>query len=537
MAKVQGRVLFTDEPQQSKSAPMELTLSKAGYKPKILFQDEPEQTGFRGIGHDIMGAVKSIPGVLGALPGQLEGIGEQAMNDPMRIAKNLGAGIGEAGVGLLNTPHDIIKYLGKKELIPEALKKYNDLPFTHIPESWVQKGEEAIGLDREQQGDALLKLIPALLGGYGAKKLLGPRSLRSLEKELGSNKSFIEQVGEKHRQALGEGQEHAARASQGFLDFIEGKVNPETGRTEGGLRREIGSQYEQLSNDMANERVQIHQTPDMKAIQKSLTKLGKGVSGPEREKLLKMMTQADSKLKTVSGADALTAYRELKRQRSKSMQSAHEPGIGPAEHEQWIKRAEEFGSLEAKMKAMLEQQIGGKWLERLKAIDKDYATKIAPLSENSMYQEMRKHGQTSKNIMKYLNGKTAGNQTLNDIVSGNPELQRLLVGQQFASKPEKLGDASELLTKYRNLNPHIARMIEEQQTAKAFKEKMPELEQQKKRLEEKQKSKKAFRKNVASAVGGAGLLYAIETALGRDWQKDFPSLVEAYQLNKLRKIK
>lgn len=523
MAKPQGRILFTDdEPSASQDKPtMNLTLTKGAYKPKILFQDEPEQTGFRGIGNDLLDVVKSIPGVLGQLPGQLSGIGQQAQEDPSRIAKNLAAGVGEAGIGLLNMPHDIIKYLGKKELAPEWLQKYNELPFTHIPEDLGV--EKAMGLGEDKPGDALLKLLPGLIGGYGAKKLLGPQSLRSLEKDLGASKNFIEQNTAHHKQFLGEGQEHAARASQGFLDFIEGKVNPETGRTEGGLRREIGSQYEQLAKDMSNEQVQIHQTPDMKAIQKSLTKLGRGVSGNEREKLMKMMTQADSKLKTVSGADALTAYRELKRQKSRSLQNAYEPGIGPKEHEQWVKRAEEFGDLEGKMKSMLEAQIGGKWLERLKSIDKDYATKIAPLSENTMYQEMRKHGQTSKNIMKYLQGKTAGNNTLNDIVSGNPEMQRVIVGQQFASKPEKLAEAGELVDRYKSLSPHISKIIEEQRHMKSLKEQgIPELEESIKKMTEKKIKKKAFRKGVATAIGAPAAIYGLETALGRDWKKDLP---------------
>lgn len=496
--------------------------------------DEKPATGWKGIGQDIIGAAKSIPSIVGSIPGQIEGIQQQYHNEPGRIGKNLAAGVGEAGIGLLNMPHDIIKYLGKKELAPEWLQKYNDLPFTHIPEDLGV--EKAMGLGEEKQGDELLKLLPGLLstGGYGAakgvEKLLARRSLGSLEKELAANKEFIKQNTEHHKTFLGEGQEHAARASQEFLDFIEGKPNPETGRTEGGLRREIGSQYEQLANDMSDERVQIHQTPDMKAIQKSLTKLGKGVSGSEREKLMKMMTQADSKLKTVSGADALTAYRELKRQKSRSLQNAYEPGIGPKEHEQWAKRAQEFGELETKMKSMLEAQIGGKWLERLKSIDKDYATKIAPLSENSMYQEMRKHGQTSKNIMKYLQGKTAGNNTLNAIVQGNPEMQRIIVGQQFAENPEKIANAGEILDKYKSLNPHVSKIIEEQQQMKSLKEAMPDLEKSIKELRDKKLVKKGRNQTYRNIAGGTAIAYLAENALGRDWKKDIPLLISLLTL-------
>lgn len=521
MAKVKGNILFADD----NDSPMKLTLNKGNYKPNILFEDEeeqpahkqPEQLGFKGIGQDILGALQNIPNLAHAVPGQLEGIQQQYNMEPSRIGKNLLAGAGEAGIGILNAPHDLIKYLGKKELLPEWLKKYNELPFTHIPENLGV--EKALGLEEQKPGDAILKLIPQIMGAYGIKKALGPQSLGSLERNLNKTNEFVEQAGQRHKAFLGEGQEHGARASQQFVDYIEGKVNPETGRTEGGLRRQVGSQYEQLSQDMANEQVKIHQTPDMKAIQKSITKLGKTISAAEREKLMKLMTTADSKLKTVNGSDALTSYRELKRQRSKALQNAYEPGIGPKEHEQWIKRSQEFGDLEKKMKAMLESQIGGNYLERLKSIDKEYATKIAPLSENTMYQEMLKHGQTSKNMMRYLNGTTAGNQTLNSIVLENPELQRLIVGQKFAENPSKLLNASDLLEKYKTINPFIEKVMNEQGMIKHAEENIiPELKKSIKKSQEKKILRKGFRRGAALTGAGLGASYL----LGGDIKKDLP---------------
>jgi len=514
MATPKGKILFSDN-----ESTQEINNQ---YQPKILFKDEEQHkipettTGWSGIGQDIMHGIEGIPHAIEAIPEEVKGIKQQYHNEPSRIGKNILSGIGEAGIGLLNTPYEALHYLGQKELIPNWLKKYNELPFTHIPNLEI---EEKIGLGSQKPGDTLLKLIPQLIGGYGVKKFIGPASLGTLEKELVKRNNLIEQTGVVHKQFLGEGQEHAARASQQFLDAIEGKINPETSKREGGLRKHVGSQYDKLTEDLAKENVQIAQTPDLKAIQKSLAKLGKGVSGQEKEKLLKIMTQADSRLHTVNGADALTAYRELKRQKSKALQSAYEPGIGPKEHSEWIKKSEHLSDLEKRMKIMLENQIGGKYLERLKNIDKQYATQIAPLSENSMYQEMLKHGQTSKHIMKYLNGKTAGNETLNSIVANNPELQRVIVGQKFASNPEKLVQQNELLHKYKDMNPIISKIISEQHQIKHTKENIiPELIETIKKMQQKKISKRAFRKGLAIAGTGLGATYL----LGNDVKKDLP---------------
>lgn len=521
---------------------------KASSQPQITENTPEEQasTGWGAIGHDIAEKSKAtIFGIPKSLQKeQFQGIKEQAQNEPSRIAKNLAAGLGEGAIGLLNSPHDLLKYLGEKKVIPEALKNYNELPFTHIPDLGI---EEKMGLGEEKPGDALTKLIPQLIGAGGVKKtaehgmpIPHSRILNKLESELAAIKESEKMLTQHHKQFLGEGQEHPARASQQFVDFIEGKVNPETNRTEGGLRREVGSQYEKLTNDLANERVQIEQTPDLKAIQKSMQKLGGGVSGAEKEKLMKILTSADSKLKTVSGADALTTYRELKRQKSKSFQRAYEPGIGPKEHEEWIKKGEELGSLEGRMRDMLEKQIGGKYLERLKTIDKAYATKIAPLSENSMYQEMLKHGQTSKNIMKYLHGKTKGNETLNAIVEKDPELQRVIIGQQFAAKPEKLAQDAEVLEKYKKMNPLISKMVEELKGIKHTKENViPHLEETIKKTQGELDVKKSSRKSVHKLAGYGALAaaaYAAENALSRDWKQDIPLLTSLLTLNKIRKL-
>ncbi len=550
MAKPQGKILFTDDAPAQNNLSFNNNSTKNAYKPKILFQDEAQQedtgTGLHGVRQDIVNAVNSIPDVIHAIPGEASGIGQQYKNEPGRIGKNLLAGIGEGGVGLLNTPHNIIKYLGKKELIPEWLKNYNEKPWTHIPEDLGV--EKSMGLGEQKPGDEALKLLPQLFGGYGLKKILGPRSLGSFEKELNANKNFIENATEQHKQFLNEGQEHSARVSKIIKETIEGKPttipHPETGLpkqvTEGGLRREIGSKYDQLESSLPD--VTIPGAVDTKAIDKELKQLigGKSdVSEKDKAKFKAILEQTanKSKEKTIGGREFFRAYRSLRRIESEQRAKAYSHGISPETHDEWIARANKTKQTHQDMENIINKYFPEDTLKNLHQINHEYSNIIAPLDENKLYQEMKEHGQTSKNIMKYLHGTTKGNNTLNAIVERNPELQRYVVGQQFASKPENLAQGGEVLNKYKALNPNIAKIIEEQQAAHTYKEKIPELQDAIKQLTEKKVARKSFRRNVAATTGGLGLVYAIETALGRDWKKDFPSLVEAYKINKLRKIK
>lgn len=529
MSNQKGRLLFTDDEE---SDSQEANIPQG----KLLFSDEenssePEKMGWTGVGQDIKGIPHRISEMLSKIPEEASGVAQQYNENPARIGKNLLAGVGEAGESLLNAPHDIIKYLQSKQITPEWLNKYNDRPFTHIPDLGI---EEKMGLGQQQPGDAMLRAIPGLATEVGAgtkllREIPGFRPSSRFQKELDATQQSIKNIEDSHAQQLGQGQEHGARAARQFLDTIEGKVNPETGRTEGGLRRQVGSQYDKLNEDLAKENVVIETSPDMKAIQKEISKLGKAVTGEEKEKLLKVLSSGYKQ--KVSGADALTSYRELKHQAGQAYKQAYKPGadLSPKSREQWIKKGDELTTLEKRMKLLLEDQIGGKYLEKLKKIDTEYATKIAPLYKNPMYQEMRKKGQTSKNIMKELHGTTQGNKTLNSIVEQNPEMQRLIVGQQYAAKPEKLAHKSELLDKYARMNPHISHMINEQKGVKLLKEsKIPELE----KSVQKARDKKMFRRGLIGAGLGTGAGMAIESALGRDWKEDVPLLNSLLLLRK-----
>ena len=496
-------------------------------------QDSGETLGWPGVAHDVygkaLGAIKSIPEFIRALPGEARGVANQFIEPggPERIGRNLLAGTAQHGHELLSAPGNLRDYFVRKQLASPESGSFR-LPEEVLPKDYDYA--KALGVSASEPGDVLLQSIPGMLGAGGefhlARKIPGLRSSKRFQNELANQERSIENANQFHRQFLGEGQEHGARAAEQFINRIEGNVNHQTGRTEGGLRREIGSQYNALENDLKNENVQIPKTPDLKAIQKAIDKLGKGVTGKEKENLFKVLSRVDSKQK-VNGADALTSYRELKHQSRKAYENAYAPGDkSPETRKAWIKEGDKIRDLEHKMKKMLEEQIGGSYLERLKNIDKQYATTIAPLHENPMYQEMLKHKQTSKNMMKFLHGKTAGNETLNAIVKESPELQRLIVGQKFASNPEKISAPNEAIERYASMNPIISRIINEQKQAQHFtKNVKPVLQEKAMKAAKRRLARNAAITGSLATLGTLGGAAALETALGNDWKKDIPLLL------------
>lgn len=136
-----------------------------------------EATGWRALGQDawkLLGdTLKGGVGVLRRAPGNVKEIGTELIKHPLstppHIAQQLLASLGEIGKGTLNLPHEAIAELGRKELIPEALAKYNELPFTHIPED--TGVEKFLGLEPTKKSDELIRALPAI---YGGGKLLAP---------------------------------------------------------------------------------------------------------------------------------------------------------------------------------------------------------------------------------------------------------------------------------------------------------------------------------------------------------------------------
>ncbi len=145
---------------------------------------KPERTGITAplvdLAHALSQGGKDIVKFGHNVPGNLEKIGQDLEKHPLagqgHILGQLGAGAADLAKSVVNTPHDLFKYMLKKHLafdipIPGTKLGTSDL-IPHIPED--TGVEKALGLEaNSERGDELTRAIPAIAGGLqGAKSLV-----------------------------------------------------------------------------------------------------------------------------------------------------------------------------------------------------------------------------------------------------------------------------------------------------------------------------------------------------------------------------
>lgn len=181
---------YTDDQRREarqELAKRELARRQSGSQPEqqqeeIPYTPPPKQTGWGSVAEDTLALPGKALDYLSGLPNKARASGTQAHEHPGRALLNLLAGTGEAAIGTLNLPHEGLKYLGEKQVIPDWLKKYNELPFTHLPHGDLQK----FLAKNPQEGDEFLQELPGLLAGG--------KALRSLPGIKGSGKRIAAQL-------------------------------------------------------------------------------------------------------------------------------------------------------------------------------------------------------------------------------------------------------------------------------------------------------------------------------------------------------
>jgi hypothetical protein len=456
------------------------------------------------------------------IPGLPEGV---SLNQPAEIAGGL-VGIGKPAQGIYQGAKGIANIVPLLKKSPELLK------------SLLASGSTGALLspDNRLAGAAVgaASEIPSIASALkdrslGARQEAFTNALQEHETAKANENAPYEQqqlenIQNAIQEHLGAGQPHDVLAAERIVNHVEGNVNPQTGKREGGLRKVIGSQYQQLGNEIAGQTVKVPKDISLADIKKSVEDLGFGTATEEEQKSLMqaLQKQASKGVTEINAKDFLNAYREIKHQYGKANEHAYTYGVSPKEKEEWLKKAREMKAGYEKMEQVMADQLPSNPVTKLKEINKQYATQVAPLNKNPMYLEMKNTGATSKNMINYLRGTRSGNAIIDELIKQDPELQRLIVGQSHAAKPENLLKPNELTQKYVDLNPHIKRLIQHQQNAVADlatgkevgKERLAEalerMQREKSALQKTEKRQKSFNNKLRYAAGTLGGLLAEE---------------------------
>lgn len=269
---------------------------------------------------------------------------------------------------------------------------------------------------------------------------------------------------------LGEGDEHGVPIAEWVVEQIEGKKQPGTKKRIGGLKREIGQQYDEIENNLKDLNIEIPRTDDIQKLEKEARKLLEQ-SRPffkddqEFENTLKKYMEATSKevgRDIVPANEFLRNYRSIRQLSEKIRSKAFKTGITQDERASLLKQANEMKETADNMEHLLEQHDLGEQLGKLKEANKRWREEITPLYDNDVYQSFLNKGYaTTKDLIYALRGNKEGQVIIRNLIKSNPEMLRRIVGMSHATNPESLLNPRELTREYLQHMPETRSHIDE----------------------------------------------------------------------------
>jgi hypothetical protein len=478
---------------------------------KNIIEPPKPATGWKGIAQDVSGLPSKAFEFAVSSPRKLGESAGQLFNNPVRAGGNLLAGLGEAGIGFVNSAHNALKYLGEKEVIPDWLKKYNELPFTHVPDLGIEK--KLFG--EQKPGDEMLRLIGALapipkIRGLTTKpKKLELNELKNKLEQSGMKVSGAEKELEEAKNAsLRDFRTHNPYLLENSLNTTKEKVNelkpnidnpvnepvlnpheipglheyePQSPGTESLLKTKeqklaeaekklntyLGEgqiHHERFATEVkeGREKLENQNTSNYKAVDKQLE--GKNVQVKNNEianKILKNVEQDTSdnflsslglstpKEKMIPSIPAKDFLAAYRKVRNESYEQLMFARENP-NTELGQKAYEKHLKLkkhEEDMHSLLKESMGEDIYKDFRKAQDYFKDTIAPMRQNSTFREVQKKGKVSGSLLEKSVGTEVGQDILQNMIHQNPEMMRLAVGHEYAGKVNNLYKPNELLEK------------------------------------------------------------------------------------------
>lgn len=264
--------------------------------------------------------------------------------------------------------------------------------------------------------------------------------------------------------------------AQQVAHHFEGVPNAQ-GRRSGGFKQDLGRVYDSIDNDLKGKKISVSNEPTVGMTDKELQKLADeklGVHANQKVKddFIKQARQVTMKEGANEEVDAdkyFKKYRTLKLEGNDDTARAYRGGLTPEAHDEWKARGKAKLDESERMEKVLEKQVGGEPLKRLKAINRRYAREYAPLNENEIYQKMV-HGEKVdvRDLAHALRGNSPGNAILRNYFRSNPDAAYLMASHEFSGHPERLQNLNQTHTQYINEHntPELHQLIQAQMQAR-----------------------------------------------------------------------
>ena len=246
------------------------------------------------------------------------------------------------------------------------------------------------------------------------------------------------------------GREHGVPVAEHVVETVKNR------------KKEIGEIYNKVESDLKDEHVLIPRTKQISdaeaEIRKTLSESrGHFKNDEEFEKTVGKLLKAEGKESTRTGndivpaSDILSNYRTARNLAQKMRTKAYSSEVAGNKdlQSQILTQASELEASANNLEKILEENDLGTSLEQLKKANTRWRTEITPLYENSTYQTFLNKGYAAKgDLITALRGNKPGQKIIRDIIQENPEINRRMIAQRYAEKPENLAKYHELSEPY-----------------------------------------------------------------------------------------
>jgi hypothetical protein len=364
---------------------------------------------------------------------------QKAMAELQQKEGSLAAVKGEAKANQLPTDMNVYPHAiaNKNEKLQEAMQQHAANPREEFPEQVLHEGHTQLVPRAEEHVQNVDNLVSRFL-----------------------------QHGEPNDESL-------ARQIAHHFEGVPGR----TGKKSGGFKQDLGRVYDSIDNDLKGKFITETGAPSSSLTDKQLEEAAEKALGPnagpkQKESFMKQEREHSAQTGPEEKIDAdkyFKKYRTLRLEGNDDIARAYRGGLTPEAHDEWKLRGKKKLDEAERMEQVLEHQIGGEPLRRLKAINRRYAREYAPLNENEIYQKMV-HGEKidARDLAHALRGNSPGNAILRQYIQSNPDAAYLMAAKEFSANPERLLNLNRTSRQYINERntPELHHLIQEQVRAR-----------------------------------------------------------------------
>lgn len=259
--------------------------------------------------------------------------------------------------------------------------------------------------------------------------------------------------------------------AESVVNEIEGIKSPGSNKRTGGIKQEIGKEYDAIEAGLENENIIVPRNDSLKQIEEQARKSLENSmrffkNDAEYEstvkKIVDEMTPKSGSVDIIPASDVLSNYRSLNNMSQKLRKKAYSREVAGNKDLQSdiLGKAEEMQVTANQLSELLEKHDLGTQLDNLKLANSRWKNEIVPLYKNSSYQTFLNKGYSpSKDLIYSLRGNGPGQEIIRNIIKKNPELIRRILGQRYAGKEKNIHDFDQLSSEFIEAAPQETRDI------------------------------------------------------------------------------